>query len=149
MNGPNKSDVFQALDGIQFETDDRSCLVIFAPMINPNPVVTNDLVELVDETSFHWLGRIDNVINSGGIKIIPEVVEAKLTEVVSSRRYFIAGLPDESLGEKVVLVIEGDEIEIYLDVLEEYERPKEIYFVSKFVEIESGKVIQEESLYLI
>jgi o-succinylbenzoate synthase len=149
LNGPNKSDVFQALDGIQFETDDRSCLVIFAPMMNPNPVVTNDLVELVDETSFRWLGRIDNVINSGGIKIIPELVEAKLTEVVSSRRYFIAGLPDESLGEKVVLVIEGDEIEISLDVLEKYERPKEIYFISKFVEIESGKVIQKESLYLI
>ena len=149
LNGPNKSDVFQALHGIQFETDDRSCLVIFAPMINPNPIVTNDLVELVDETSFRWLGRIDNVINSGGIKIIPELVEAKLTEVVSSRRYFIAGLPDESLGEKVVLVIEGDEIEISLDVLEKYERPKEIYFISKFVEIESGKVIQKESLYLI
>ena len=149
LNGPNKSDVFQALDGIQFEMDDRSCLVIFAPMMNPNPVVTNDLVELVDETSFRWLGRIDNVINSGGIKIIPELVEAKLTEVVSSRRYFIAGLPDESLGEKVVLVIEGDEIEISLDVLEKYERPKEIYFISKFVEIESGKVIQKESLYLI
>jgi o-succinylbenzoate synthase len=149
LNGPNKSDVFQALDGIQFEMDDQSCLVIFAPMMNPNPVVTNDLVELVDETSFRWLGRIDNVINSGGIKIIPELVEAKLTEVVSSRRYFIAGLPDESLGEKVVLVIEGDEIEISLDVLEKYERPKEIYFISKFVEIESGKVIQKESLYLI
>ena len=42
LNGPNKSDVFQALDGIQFEMDDRSCLVIFAPMMNPNPVVTND-----------------------------------------------------------------------------------------------------------
>ena len=149
LNGPDKLDVFQALDSVHFDKDDRGCLVIHAPMVNPNPIVSNDLVELRNKTSFCWLGRFDNVINSGGIKIIPEVVEAKLSSLVRIRRYFIAGIPDELLGEKAVLVVEGDEIEISLDVLEKYERPKEIYFISKFVEIESGKVIRKETLYLI
>lgn len=92
------------------------------------------------------MGRLDNVVNSGGIKIIPEVVEAKLVDVIPDRRFFIAGLPDESLGQKVVLLVEGKEMEISLDTLKKYERPKEIYFFPEFVETESGKVNRKDSL---
>ncbi|MFQ6678781.1 MAG: enolase C-terminal domain-like protein, partial [Fidelibacterota bacterium] len=107
LNGPNQSEVFTALNGVRFETDERDCLVIYAAMVNPEPVITNDIVELINETSFKWLGRFDNVINSGGVKIIPEVLEAKLAPVMYNRRFFITGEPDDSLGEKVVLVVEG------------------------------------------
>ena len=72
LNGPSKSDVFRALDDIDFELDGRGCLVINAPKMNPKPVITNDFIDLVDEKSFRWLGRYDNIINSGGIKIIPK-----------------------------------------------------------------------------
>ncbi len=140
MNGQNKSDIFQALDGINFKLNDRDCLVVHAPVLNPEPIVTNDLVELVNEKSFRWLGRFDNVINSGGIKIIPEVVEAKLNEVISNRRFIIAGVSDESLGQKVVLVVEGDEKKISLDCLDNFEKPKKIYFILKFAETKSGKI---------
>jgi O-succinylbenzoic acid--CoA ligase len=80
------------------------------------------------------------VINSGGIKIIPEVVEAKLTAVISDRRFFIAGVPDESLGKKVILIIEGEKLDISLESLNKYEKPKEIYFIRKFIETESRKI---------
>ncbi|MDP6628144.1 MAG: o-succinylbenzoate synthase [Candidatus Marinimicrobia bacterium] len=149
LNGSEKTDVFQALGGIQFGTDDRECLVIHAPMLNHEPVITNDLVEMIDKSSFRWLGRLDNVVNSGGIKIIPEVVEAKLVDVIPDRRFFIAGAPDESFGQKVVLVVEGSEIEFSLDSLEKYEKPKEIYFVSEFVETDSGKVRRKDTFSLI
>ena len=149
LNDPNKFDVFQALDGIRFEKDDRGCLVIHAPMLNPKPIVTNDLVKLVDEKSFRWLGRFDNVINSGGVKIIPEVVEVKLASIIPNSRFFIVGFPDESLGEKVVLVVEGDEMEISLDSLEKYKKPKEIYFIPKFVETRTGKVSRRKTMKLI
>ena len=146
LNGSNKSDCFHALDGVHFEKDERDCLVIHATDLNPEPIVTNDLVELLDEKSFRWLGRHNNVINSGGIKIIPEVVEAKLSSTISDRRYFIAGLPDESFGEKVVLVVEGERIDITMESLDKYEKPKEIYFIPKFVETESGKVTRRETI---
>nr|MBC8467501.1 hypothetical protein [Candidatus Neomarinimicrobiota bacterium] len=149
LNGPSKSDLFHALDGIHFELDARECLVIHAPMLNPGSIVTNDIVELIDEISFRWLGRYDNIINSGGVKIIPEVVEAKLVSVILDRRYFIVGEPDNKLGERVVLFVEGDEINISLDSLEKYERPKDIYFISKFVETESGKVRRKETLKIL
>ena len=149
LNGPNISDLFRALDGIHFEKDDRGCLAIHASALNPVPIVTNDLVELIDENSFRWLGRFDNVINSGGIKIIPEVVEAKLLSIIPNNRFFINGESDESLGEKVVLVVEGNVIEISFDSLEKFEKPKEIYFISEFLETESGKIRRGETLKII
>ena len=146
LNGPNKSDIFSALDGIHFEIDERDCLVINAPMLSPESIVTNDIIELINDISFRWLGRFDNVINSGGVKVIPEVVEAKLASFILDRRYFISGVPDKSLGEKVVLLVEGNETELSFQHLEKYERPKEIYFIPKFVETKSGKVNQQETI---
>ena len=149
LNGPNKSNVFHALEGVHFIIDERGCLVIHASMLNPNPVFTNDLVTLIDETSFRWLGRLDNVINSGGVKIIPEMVEDKLAHAIADRRYFIAGLSDESLGEKVILVVEGKEFDISFDNLEKYEQPKKIRFITQFAETGSGKINRVETLTLL
>ena len=101
---------------------------------------------LINETFFRWLGRFDNIINSGGVKIIPEVVEAKLAPSILDRRYFITGISDESLGEKMILIVEGDVIDISFDSLEKYEKLKEIHFISKFEETESGKVNRIETL---
>ena len=149
LNGPSKSDVFRALDDIHFELDARECLVIHATALNPEPIVTNDLVDLIDENSFRWLGRYDNVINSGGIKIIPEVVEAKLSSIVPNRRFFIAGKSDKSLGEKVVLVVEGKSMDISCKSLDKFEQPKEIHFIPEFVETKSGKIHRQTTLSLI
>ncbi|MBT3947649.1 MAG: O-succinylbenzoic acid--CoA ligase, partial [Candidatus Marinimicrobia bacterium] len=87
--------------------------------------------------------------NSGGIKIIPEVVEAKLTAVISDRRFFIAGVPDESLGKKVILIIEGERLDISLDSLEKYEKPKEIHFIEKFRVTTSGKIYRNNILDML
>ena len=149
LNGPSKSDVFRALDDIDFELDGRGCLVINAPKMNPKPVITNDFIDLVDEKSFRWLGRYDNIINSGGIKIIPEVVEAKLSSIVPNRRFFIAGKSDKSLGEKVVLVVEGKSMDISCKSLDKFEQPKEIHFIPEFVETKSGKNHRQTTLSLI
>jgi O-succinylbenzoic acid--CoA ligase len=118
-------------------------------MLSPESIVTNDIIELINDISFRWLGRYDNVINSGGIKIIPEVVEGKLAQSIKDRRFFIAGVVDESLGEKVVLIIEGDEIALSFDLLEKHERPKEIYFIRNFVETGSGKICQKETVNMV
>lgn len=140
---------FTVLPHVTISYDDRNCLVIHAPkIIEDDVVVTNDLVELVNENQFVFLGRLDNIINSGGIKIMPEQVEKKLDGKID-RRFFIASKEDKELGEKVVLVIEGDTFEIdksIYDGLDKYERPKEVLFVSKFKETESGKVLRKEIL---
>jgi len=138
------AEAFTVLPNVTISYDDRKCLVIDAPKINDAVIITNDLVVILNENQFVFLGRIDNIINSGGIKIMPEQVEQKLDGKID-RRFFIASKEDTKLGEKVVLVVEGEPFEInntIFEVLDKYERPKEIVFLSKFNETANGKVIR-------
>jgi O-succinylbenzoic acid--CoA ligase len=141
--------VFTVLPHVTISYDDRNCLVIHAPkIIAEDTVVTNDLVELVNENQFKFLGRIDNVINSGGVKIMPEQVERKLDGKLD-RRFFITSKEDKELGEKVIMAVEGEPFVLdttIFDSLDKYEHPREILFVSKFKETENGKVLRKESL---
>lgn len=87
-------------------------------------------------------------MNSGGVKLIPEQIEAKLNGKISTR-FFVTGVPDTTLGEKLILVIEGEKQDFandFFDVLDKYEKPKEIVFVPKFKENENGKLLRKPSL---
>jgi O-succinylbenzoic acid--CoA ligase len=140
--------VFSVLPNVTISTDDRGCLVISVPTISDVPIVTNDLVEIIRENQFIFLGRVDNVINSGGVKLIPEQIEAKLIGKIEAR-FFVTGIPDSVLGEKLILVIEGEKQDFapdFFDVLTKYEKPKEIVFVPKFKENENGKLLRKPSL---
>lgn len=141
--------VFTVLPHVTISYDDRNCLVIHAPkIIAEDTVVTNDLVELVNENQFKFLGRIDNVINSGGVKILPEQVERKLDGKLE-RRFFITSKEDKELGEKVIMAVEGEPFVLdttIFDSLDKYEHPREILFVSKFKETENGKILRRETL---
>lgn len=139
---------FTVLPNVKITQDNRKCLVIDVPGISDSSIITNDLVELAGKNQFTFLGRIDNVINSGGIKLIPEQIEAKLINKINTR-FFVTGIPDSALGEKLILVIEGEKRDFpsdFFDVLEKYERPKETVFVPKFKENENGKLMRKSSL---
>ena len=100
---------YKTLPNIQISKDNRGCLVIDAPNISDKQIITNDLVELISNNEFEWLGRFDSIINSGGVKLIPERIEEKLSTIIKDR-FFVAGIPDERLGEKLILIIEGNVI---------------------------------------
>ena len=139
---------FTVLPNVTISFNKNKCLVIHAPQISDEIIITNDLVELVDENKFIFLGRADNVINSGGVKLIPEQIELKLADKIQSR-FFIHSKEDLILGEKLILVIEGEQQSLsstLFDDLEKYENPKEIIFVQKFKETGNGKIIRKESL---
>lgn len=140
--------VFTVLPNVKIAQDDRGCLVVTVPTISEDAIVTNDLVEIIRENQFMFLGRIDNVVNSGGVKLIPEQIEAKLNGKINTR-FFVTGVPDTTLGEKLILVIEGEKQDFandFFDVLDKYEKPKEIVFVPKFKENENGKLLRKPSL---
>jgi len=141
-------EVFTVLPNVKVSVDERECLIIKAKRISSKEIVTNDIVELISDTQFKWEGRYDNVINSGGIKLMPEQIEEKLSTLIP-RRYFVSGLADDNLGEKVVLYVEGEPIELeetVFSVLKKYEKPKEIVFISKFKQTITGKILRKESL---
>ncbi|SHJ68973.1 AMP-binding protein [Pseudozobellia thermophila] len=143
---------FTVLPKVKISTDARGCLVIDAPEIAEGPVVTNDMVRIVSDLEFEWLGRYDNVINSGGVKLFPEQIEAKLGKVIESR-FFVAGKKDAGLGQKLILVVEGNpntdrliEKIRQLPLLDKFEVPKHVFCVPQFKETASGKVQRSETL---
>ncbi|WP_236262980.1 AMP-binding protein [Aggregatimonas sangjinii] len=146
FNTENETESFKALPDVVFSVDKRNCLIIEAPRVSEQPVITNDVVHLISETEFEWLGRYDNVVNSGGVKLFPEQIEQKLENIIE-KRFFVVGIPDDQLGQKLILVIEG---ETDLDILKQkiatlssfgkFETPREIIALPQFLETETGKV---------
>jgi O-succinylbenzoic acid--CoA ligase len=139
---------FTVLPNVIISVDGRSCLMIEAKELSKEKIITNDIVEIVNATQFILKGRIDNVINSGGIKIFPEVVEEMLGKHISVP-FFIASKPDEILGEKVIIVLEAMPFSIENNVFSElskYQIPKEILFLESFVRTETQKINRKKSL---
>ncbi len=141
-------EAFSLLPNIEISKDERDCLVIHAPRISDKNIVTNDLVSIFSETQFVYLGRIDSVVNSGGVKLFPEQIENKLATEIPSR-FFVIGVPDPTLGEKLILVVEGEKFDIQETIfqsLNAFEKPKEIHFVFQFIETETGKINRNKTL---
>jgi len=138
--------IFSALGNICFSTTNDS-LIIHAPQLGIDNLETNDQVSLLNSTQFIWLGRKDFVINSGGKKFYPEMLEKKLENQLKDR-FFITKEMDEKLGEKIILFIENNysdernnEIKEQLkSILEKHEFPKNIYYIYPFEETISGKI---------
>lgn len=142
---PEAEDYFTVFENITISLDERGCLRIYAPNVNDEVLQTNDLVDIKNDKQFKFLGRIDNVINSGGVKIFPEALEALVKKEISNEVVFI-GLPDESLGQKLILIIEGEESGEVIRKISEapfeknFHKPKEIIFISEIPRTPNGKV---------
>ena len=150
MRYPVAEPYFKAVPHVTFTTED-SRLIIHAPHLGLPELRTHDVVHLEGPHHFKWLGRSDFVINSGGLKLFPEVIEKKLAGVIQSP-YFITGQPDREFGEKVVLVIQkGDEtsvagIQTLIDgILSKYEKPKIIIWIDKMIYTPTGKINRPET----
>lgn len=145
LSGARKADYYQCLPQISVELNDKGCLKIRVPELD-EPLQTNDLAELLPGNGFRILGRADSVIISGGIKYTPEVIEKKLEGLMLQRRFVISAIPDEKLGMKLVLVIEGAPFQVELlrkhltNVLPVYEQPRQFFFLDQFPETTSGKI---------
>ncbi len=139
------NEYYEAMPGIQFSNDARACLVVEAPQFSFDRLVTNDVVDINDYIHFKWLGRYDNVINSGGVKFFPEQLE-KLLEGKLPKPFYISAINDKKWGEAVgITLLEGsaDEksvISICKEVLPPYAVPKHVRFVEKMDYTRTGKL---------
>lgn len=145
INGKNPEEHFTTLPEIKISLDNRDCLEIEVPFLNEK-IITNDIVELVSENKFSWIGRFDSIINSGGIKIQPEILEKKIGGILQ-KPCVILGTPDQLLGQKVVLIIETSapddpkQILAKLDpFIDKKMLPKTIRFINEFPRNKSYKI---------
>jgi len=159
---PNQEDWFKVFEGVEISLDERDCLKIFAPKLNSEVLQTNDLVEINhfdsaqydSKNQFRFLGRIDNIINSGGAKIFPEELEKLVKQNIPNEVIFL-GINDEKLGQKLILIIEGENDENLkskiqnLEFQKSFHKPKEIIFVEQIPRTPNGKVNRLELKKLI
>ena len=148
LNGPDHSPYYKTLSGVKIRADENNCLIIDAPTLADKTIHTTDLVKMVGDDEFDVIGRFDHVINSGGIKHYPEVIEQKLVPFITDR-FIISSLPDTRLGEKLILIIEaedrlkynGKKLEKTLkENLLPYEVPKKVFFLGAFPVVGNDKL---------
>lgn len=141
--GTETDDFYETVDGVTV-TDLNGKLIIHYPEMFDESLQTNDLVKIISPTKFQWLGRSDFMINSGGVKLNPEKIEQKLAELIPFP-FFICGLSDDKLGQKLALVIENNsnytlEKDRLKTILEKYEIPKVYKTVKEIIRTKSGKM---------
>ena len=151
INGAEASEWYQPFDSVKISQTEEGCLVIDAPLVCAETLVTNDIVEIesyiynkVEKLRFRIKGRKDNVICSGGIKIQIEEVEALLKPHLE-KPFMIAKKKDEKFGEIAVLLSENKEIKTVeatvRRLLSDYKYwiPREFRYVEHLPLTETGK----------
>ena len=161
INGDEASEWYQPFDSVRISQTEEGCLVIDAPQVCAETLVTNDIVEIepyiynkVEKLRFRIKGRKDNVICSGGIKIQIEEVETLLKPHLE-KPFMLAKKKDEKFGEIAVLLTEDEDIKkveatvrrLLSDVSEKssdhkkykYWIPKEFRYVEHLPLTETGK----------
>ncbi|SFT73562.1 O-succinylbenzoic acid--CoA ligase [Lishizhenia tianjinensis] len=140
------NEYFHVLPPIRISSDANQRLIIHAPHLGVDHLLTNDIVSLKDESTFEWIGRADFTINSGGVKLQPEKIEKKLVTLFKNRSFIICGTTHETLGEAVTLCVEGrlenaDQVKLELtELLDKYEVPKYIYALPELARTANGKI---------
>lgn len=158
---PHGASPFMPLEGICTGTDSRGCLVISMPTVGR--IVTNDLVEMRSDGGFRILGRADNVIITGGLKVIPEKVEQAIAPLFTRNDFYVSSKPHPKWGEELVVVVEqpGYKCVEYIDskhyfiagrslyalcrdLLAPCESPKGVIVLPEFARTDSGKTIRQK-----
>lgn len=147
INGPSASPYFKPLKDVRLSTDERGCLVVDLPGVTRGPVVTNDIAELNEDGRFRIKGRSDNIINTGGIKVVPEEIERQISHFFK-KPFFVSSLPHPVLGRELVLITEefptGEKelLEKIKKIVPPYHAPKQIIVKESLPRTETGKIIR-------
>lgn len=152
LNGPHQSDAYTLLPGIRISTNPDGCLCIDAPQLSPQTLQTHDIVRIRPDGSFTVLGRTDNIISSGGIKLSLDAIEQRIGMLPFS--YQLTAVPDVALGEALTLLyvaptnqpISINELQQLLKTrLETYECPRHFLGVETLPLTETGKPARTEA----
>lgn len=144
LNGPEASEWYTPFSNVSLTLSADQTLIIDAPLVSPIRLVTNDIVEFNPQGQFRILGRKDNTINTGGVKVQIEQVEARLKPLLPFT-FQITAAPDSKFGERIVLLIQSENpvteenLHEAFRQLPPYWRPKQIICLPQLPLTGSGK----------
>lgn len=147
LSGPGATEWYTPLPGVGLSLTADSCLVIDAPAVHDGRLVTNDIAEMAPDGRFKILGRKDNVICSGGLKIQAEEVE-RLLRAHLREPFIITKRRDEKFGEVVVLLTESDvdaARDVCQRVLPKYWQPRAYVHTDRIPLTETGKPARKQA----
>ncbi|HRG89048.1 MAG TPA: hypothetical protein PLW44_08530, partial [Chitinophagales bacterium] len=155
LNGADSQAYYHTLPDITISTNADNRLIIHAPALQQPNLLTNDVVTAISPTEFDWIGRIDNVINSGGVKIHAEKIEEQLKHYVKVP-FFVGAIPDKKTGQQVVLALEIDTLNEkqkaeLIGALSKFTGPEKIRFIllfAQFIRTVNGKIKRNETLQI-
>ena len=149
LNGPELSDYYTPFEGVDVCLNAEGCLVINAPAVCVAPLTTNDRAVLhPDGRRFRILGRRDNVVCSGGLKLQIEEIERRLRPHIAVP-FMMTKRRDPALGEALVLLVADRDTDKYKttcrSILYKYERPREVISVEHLPMTETGKPARKQA----
>jgi len=152
LDGPEPEKLYTSIaDDIVFEVYDEDCLVIKAPYLHTE-IRTRDHVRLENKHQFEWLGRVDSIINSGGLKINPEYLEHFFSESITNR-FFVFPVPHELLGQRPAILVEAaysqslyNQLIELNSLLDKKWRIEKLYLLPELEYTATGKLQREASL---
>ncbi len=146
-----KEEQYTCLPGFEIEVDLHGRLILSKHPFSEEPFVSNDIVEVLDQQRFKWLGRCDNVINSGAVKIHPESIERLIEPLMNGVRFYVSSIPHPDFGQTALLVVEGESLVGWrelrrkmTEILPAFHCPRGYRTIPKFDETETGKVIRQK-----
>ena len=139
---------FECLNHVQISTNINNNLTIKSVKLGINSITTNDIIEITGNQQFKWIGRSDNTINSGGVKIHPESIEKELSKTLASNTFFTSSIKDSKLGEKLILISNSsNNLQTLKKAINKIEnsiyRPKIIFLIESFEYTNSNKINRE------
>lgn len=139
LNGPEQQNSYTLLEGVQIERGEDDVLLIDAPALCPDRLTTNDICDILPNGTFRILGRRDNIVCSGGIKLSLEAIEAKLENLCPSCQ--LTAVPDPLLGEALTMLYCGEcpDERTLREHLDRYEYPRHFIKVDMLPTTETGK----------
>ena len=142
LNGVEASKFYTPFPSVKLSLSAENTLIIEAFQVADEIIYTKDIAELLPDGRFRIIGRSDNTINSGGIKIQAEEIEEKLSSVISGN-FAITSIPHPKFGEAIVLLVtQGQTVsqEIINNLLPAFQRPKYILETEKIPLTPTGKI---------
>jgi O-succinylbenzoic acid--CoA ligase len=144
LNGNDKSKGFKPLHGVSIKMTEQGMAIDDGFL--GNAVVTSDLGTWINDKEFIVEGRIDDIINSGGVKINPLEVE-KIIHQHMKEAGFVKGSKDDRWGQIVTWVVKYDTIipQDWQDwfISQPLLKPKLIVRVDVLPQNENGKWIRK------
>lgn len=149
LSGPEADEWYVPFDTVNVSLNADGCLVIDAPAVCDRPLTTNDRAEMApDGRRFRIIGRRDNVICSGGVKIQIEEVERILKPHIPFP-FVITRRKDPKFGEAVVMLMQSPNTSLARNisqrVLPSYWQPHHYIEVAAIPMTENGKPARAEA----